>query len=473
MALINVGGATSPRRQEDDPLAAMFSNLPPAAKLQQPGPPPATPTLKTPPVAADPLSPQPTPTTTSMRPEDENDSPPPPSPQPPPPQPQTTAPFSFDQINALYQQYLGRAASQAEYQGWASGTFGPPNLPSVTQQIQNSEEAARYRAAHGGGSTPSPNTPTPSGSGPSSPDLAQSMLQRLNAGGQTMSARDMVDEFNRAYPYLQALYYNDSRGETIGFREGYLAKTPQGWTWTVRGPEGASNPGGNPAPGGYPGTNVFDDPATANFEKLLNELINRFNTSQTPPHYQQAIDQLNAYLAKLNGPVYTPAEMELMQTQAWDPMQQQHDAAKQQLIQRLGAQGISPSSGIFEKALEDLDRQFQQAHTQVQSGFANSAIDRQRQNWATAATLAPQISNFEQAQTSWQDSRSLQAEMLAALIPQMASQRLRDASGSIQGLNPTGLLSMLQSFQNQGYGQNAQYGSAIMQLLAQLFGLGG
>jgi len=63
--------------------------------------------------------------------------------------------------------------------------------------------------------------------------------------------------------------------------------------------------------------------------------------------------------------------------------------------------------------------------------------------------------------------------MLAALIPQMASQRLRDASGSIQQLNPTSLLSMLQSFQNQGYGQGANYGNAIMQLLAQLFGLGG
>jgi hypothetical protein len=293
------------------------------------------------------------------------------------------------------------------------------------------------------------------------------MLLRLNAAGQTMSARDMVDEFNRAYPYLQALYYNDSRGETIGFHEGYLAKTANGWTWTTRGPEGPGT--GAPPPGyNYPGTNVFDDPATANFEALLNSLINRFNTPATPPHYQQMIDQLNAYLAKLNGPVYSPAEMELMQTQAWDPMQQQHDAARQRLIERLGAQGISPSSGIFESALADLDRQFQQAHTTTQAGFANQAIGLQRQNWATAAQLAPQISALEQAQTTWQDSRSLQGELLAALIPQMAWQRLQGAENSIQQLNPSSLLQLQTVLEQQGIARNSALWQQIMQILTGL-----
>lgn len=392
-----------------------------------------------------------------------------PIPGQPSPSPTTSsAPFSYDQINALYQKYLKRGASQDEYQGWATGAYGPPNLGSIEAQIAGSEEAKRA-----GGPVYTPPPPTgQNGAGPSSADLAQSMLQRLNAGGQTMSAKDIVDEFNRAYPQAQALYYNDYRGETIGFPDGYLAKTPSGWTWTVRGPEGPGPTGGPPQNAPYGGTNVFNDPATAQFEALLNSLINRFNTNATPPGYQQAIDQMNAYLARLNGPVYTPAQMDLMQTQAWDPMQQQHDAARQQLIQRLGSQGISPSSGIFEKALEDLDRQFQQAHTQTQANFSNQAIGLDRQNAATAAQLAPQISNFQQAQTSWQDQRSLQAEVLAALIPQMAQQRLLAASGQVSQLNPLALLNSLGSFQQQGYNQGANYGSAIMQLLAQLFGLG-
>jgi hypothetical protein len=78
----------------------------------------------------------------------------------------------------------------------------------------------------------------------------------------------------------------------------------------------------------------------------------------------------------------------------------------------------------MEKALEDLDRQFQQARTSTQANFANQAIGLDRQNAATAAGLAPQISNFEQAQTGWQDQRAQQASGLAALIPQMAMQRL-------------------------------------------------
>lgn len=474
MALINVGGAATTRRPEEDPLAAMFQSLPQTAKLpQQPGP--QTPQMPSLQPLKSPYETMAMPgSTASMAPE-QTPTEQPTQPRVPGPSPTASAtgapPFSYDQINALYQQFLGRTAGQDEYQGWATGAFGPPELGSITQQIQNSEEAGRYRAAHGGGGTTGGSTGAPAPSQSGDPggyllQLLQSGMDRDQAIAQTSQAFSLQPGQD-GYP----LYYPGNN--TIGLKGSYLANVGGRWNQVTRNPNEGLSQGGGGGGGGYSGTNIFNDPATAQFEQLLNSMISRFNTPQTPPHYQQAIDQLNAYLAQLNGPVYTPAQMELMQTQAWDPMQQQHDAARQQLIQRLGSQGISPSSGIFEKALEDLDRQFQQAHTTTQAGFANQAIGLQRQNQVTAASLAPQISNFEQAQTSWQDTRALQAEMLAALIPQMASQRLRDASGSIQGLNPMSLLEMQNRFQNQGYGQGADYGSAIMQLLAQLFGLGG
>lgn len=449
MALINVTG----RRIDDDPLTAMFQGMPPSAQLPQAGPPPATTQQQSPlvPEVAQPEAYK-APTTNMARPDPDTGVPPPPR----APAQASTAPFTFDQLNALYQQYLGRGASQDEYANWANGTYGPPNLPSIQQQIQNSGEAQAYRVAHpsnggGGGATENWNTGAWDAGRVSRYFASRGVAARPDSPAYWEAKWNEWGKNDPAY-FFQRL----STAEEFGGGGG--------------GGGGSAPP---PTSQPYGGTNIFDDPATANFEKLLNDLITRFNTSATPPHYQQAIDQLNAYLAKLNGPVYTPAEMELMQTQAWDPMQQQRDAAKQQLIQRLGAQGISPSSGIFERALEDLDRQFQQAHTTQQGQFSNQAIGLSRQNAATAATLAPQISALEQAQTSWQDQRSLQAELLAALIPQMASQRLRDANGAMSPINISSLFQQLQSFQNQGYGQGANYGSAIMQLLAQLFGVGG
>lgn len=231
-----------------------------------------------------------------------------------------------------------------------------------------------------------------------------------------------------------------------------------------------ATPTPTPSPTGP--TSVFSDPATAPFEALLNNVISQFSTPQQAPDYQQGIDQLNSYLKTLNGPVYTPDQMNLLQTQALDPLSQQHDQARQQTIQRLAAQGIGPSSGITQQALQQVDQQFQQLRTQTQSQFAANAVNLGRQNQATAAQLAPQITSLETQQQQLQDPRNLQAANLAALIPALASSRLAAVNQSLT--NPATiapLLQLLGGFQNTGYTQGANYGSAISQLLAGLFGL--
>jgi hypothetical protein len=60
---------------------------------------------------------------------------------------------SYDQINNLYNQYLGRPASQDEYHNWISGAYGATDLGGITGQIQNSGEAQAYAASHGGGAS--------------------------------------------------------------------------------------------------------------------------------------------------------------------------------------------------------------------------------------------------------------------------------------------------------------------------------
>jgi hypothetical protein len=228
-----------------------------------------------------------------------------------------------------------------------------------------------------------------------------------------------------------------------------------------------------PAGPAYGGTSVFNDPATSNFESLLNGMINKFATPKVPPDYQQAIDQLNGYLKQLNGPTYTPEQMGMLQTQALDPINQQHDVARQQTLQRLANQGITPSSGIAQQALQQVDQSFEQMRTQAQNQFSANAVNLSRQNAATAASLAPQISQFEYQNMTAQDPRNLQAVNLASMIPQMALQRLTAAQGGL--MNPASispLLSLLGGFQNTGYNQGANYGSGIAQLLASLFGMG-
>lgn len=359
-------------------------------------------------------------------------------------------PNDVSAVQGFYQKYLGRAANPNDPQTWLSGGYGyGSDLGSIENAIKGSGEAQAYAKAQGGGSQ-----------GAGGGDLMSRIQQQLASAKST-------DDPNYWYSKISA--DPNGAGSAWSYWQDRINRGDNAQLGLPRFQDSASGGQGS----GYGGTNVFSDPATAQFEQLLNQMIGRFNTPQTPPGYQQAIDQMNAYLSQLNGPVYTPQQMDLMQTQAWDPMQQQHDAARQQLTQQLGARGIAPSSGIFQSAMENLDRQFQQAHTTTQANFANQAIGLQRQNQAMAAALAPQISGFEQANTNWQDQRSLQAEQLASLIPMMAQQRLQAANGSVQQLSPTALLSMLQSFQNQGYNQGANYGQGIAQLLAQLFGLGG
>lgn len=185
--------------------------------------------------------------------------------------------YGYDDLNALYTQNLDRPASQDEYAGWVNGDYTgtPDDLNAISQQIYNSDEAQgvrRRKAPTSGTNPPAPptqdygnNAPppsleeiaaarkaTPAGPKPSDYDLGQSMLTRLNAPGQTTSYKDLVDEFNSGYG-MDYKAYDDSRGQTIGLHTGYLAKTPNGWTWTQRGPEtgGGGGGGGMAVPNPY------------------------------------------------------------------------------------------------------------------------------------------------------------------------------------------------------------------------------
>lgn len=220
------------------------------------------------------------------------------------------------------------------------------------------------------------------------------------------------------------------------------------------------------------GTSTFNDPASQQYEQLLNQLIGQFMTPTNTPAFQSVDKYLNDYFQQLQQPVYTPEQRNIIQTQAYDPISKQRDATQQQIIQRFAAQGIPQSSGIVQKALQDSNQQFEQLRTQAGSSFANQEIAQGKQNQAAAAQLGPAITAYEQAPNTLNEQRALQAAQLAGIVPNMAWNRLTGANNLIQQTNPYSLLAQLYGFQNQGYQQGANYGQSIgniLSLLAPLF----
>lgn len=217
------------------------------------------------------------------------------------------------------------------------------------------------------------------------------------------------------------------------------------------------------------GTGVFDDPATQQYEQLLNSLIANLNTPYTPPSFGPSMDYLTKYFQQLQGPAYTPEQMDLYQTQSFDPIMQQRDAARKQLTERYGARGMAPGSGPLESALLNSDQSFERLGTQARAGVATNAIERQKQQQAQAAQLGPLMAGLEQQQFNSNQNRQLQAAQTASVIPNMAWQRLMGSGGAIQPLNPSALLGQQNQFQQQGYQQNSDFMSQLMEALARFF----
>lgn len=217
---------------------------------------------------------------------------------------------------------------------------------------------------------------------------------------------------------------------------------------------------------------IFSDPATAQYESLLNGLIGRLNTPYNAPDFQPAVDYLRTYFKQLQQPVYTQGQRDVIQTQAIDPLTQQRDVARQNIIQHFAQQGIPPSSGIVQKALLDSDQSFEKLNTQVHSNFAANEIHQGQQNQQQAASLGPLIAQLEQQQFAGNEGRQFNAANLAGIIPALAWQRLTGANNTIQQTNPLSAINLLNLFQNQGYNQGQNYGSGLAQIIAAILGAG-
>lgn len=129
------------------------------------------------------------------------------------------------------------------------------------------------------------------------------MLNNKTAGG--VSPSQLVDMINQHYPSAAAKYYNDSRGETIGFPKGYLSKETDGWHWTDRGPETGSTNGVPGASSAYP------PPDYSNLDKMLQDMLQK---------QQQDNAARQAYNDKIHGSILDTINTNSKPVTADDPI---------------------------------------------------------------------------------------------------------------------------------------------------------
>jgi hypothetical protein len=171
-------------------------------------------------------------------------------------------------------------------------------------------------------------------------------------------------------------------------------------------------------------------------------------TSQGAPHMDMSAlgplqDAVTKRLGQIDQPGWSPAQQDLLRTNVSDPIEAQRTAAQQQVIQRFAAQGLSPSSGIVQQALLDVDRNFSQLRTTGERDLATK----------------------EMAQDEARKQEAVQiSQMLAQLGLTGAQANLSaDVSGRGQNLSAAGQLA----------GVGSQLQDAPMQHLMQAMGIYG
>jgi hypothetical protein len=216
----------------------------------------------------------------------------------------------------------------------------------------------------------------------------------------------------------------------------------------------------------YNGTNVFDDPATKSYEDFLNQLVTKFNTPYKPSTFDSTLQALQQYIGRLNGPAYTPDQLNLLQTQVYDPLMSQRDAEEQNIIRRFAAQGIGPSSGPVQQAILQNRQKYEQLGTQARAGVATNAIGLQNQNQANAIGLQTQLPQLETNLNSYNLGNTQQAANYAGIVPNLAWQRVNAPTAAPQ--NAAALIQQLLTAQQQGQASGSQFSYELQQALPYL-----
>ena len=234
------------------------------------------------------------------------------------------------------------------------------------------------------------------------------------------------------------------------------------------------------AGGGGGGGGEFSDPSTQLLQQYLNMQMGSLEQQRTAqeqanaafrakmPEIQASTDKLIAYLNQRAGQLqqgpYTGTEQEILRTQALEPIERDRAAAQRRALERIGARGLTPESGISQALMGDVDRGFDQSRAYAQNELGYRTIQEQRQRQQEAQQLlglVPQIQrgvatgdlSFLQALDAAANAPREQTINYAAMNQRLPGQAMAEALAAM-GAGPSpasvgGLASQLFGAQNQ------------------------
>lgn len=179
-------------------------------------------------------------------------------------------------------------------------------------------------------------------------------------------------------------------------------------------------------PGQVPfGNFEFDDASTQRLEQVGAAQLGQIRDN---PALNQMLDYLQSQFAtRSQTPGFTPEEMAVLRTQAFEPVEDYRNASKDRARLRAAQGGFLPSSGIHELDLRDIDATADRTRTQVDRDVAISNIDRSRQDQSEAQRIAQLL-----GLTIPQGQRSEELNV-AQMLYQLPRNALQDALAVVNG----------------------------------------
>lgn len=214
------------------------------------------------------------------------------------------------------------------------------------------------------------------------------------------------------------------------------------------GDPNAENPGGNnpgvnhPSlsdPGNLAQFTEFDDPAAKLLEQLALDRVNRLSQTPSRPNLDQYVSQLletqarqkqqaadfantlRARETELNKPAYTDDEDAVIRAKAFDQFERRRQETLKNAREDIYARGFAPTSGIAIGSDRDVNNQFEEARTGIESDLLKNAIDETQRR----KDKAVQLEQIAQQALSGADLGSLQ---MSAQVADLEDQLIQEAN---------------------------------------------
>jgi hypothetical protein len=224
---------------------------------------------------------------------------------------------------------------------------------------------------------------------------------------------------------------------------------------------GAGGGGGQSFGGG-----LFDDASSSQLEGIARAQMGQVRSN---PGLDSLMGFLNKEFSRLStNPGYSPEDLALLNTQAFEPIEQRRQADQRRVLERTAARGFLPSSGLTEDLSQQADTEANRQRTVAGRELGINAIGQRRADLDRALQIGSLMGlDIPRSQRSEELN-------LSKLLYQMPRDALQDMLAVING-SPTSSDLFSQSLQTQNQNlqmqrQNDDRNAALMNQIGSILG---